>query len=194
VYACGQTSRRKSVSLAHKKVLVPIVATACIELRVRMLTTPAATNASRISATSADPIFAAIEVHRAAYGDLSRALAVLGKLPPPNFKWILPVVNAQATRCLELYRSAAAACVCSSRNRAGRPEEYHRVLSITIRPHVLRRRGTISTPTSKCQGLDRDLYDTDHSRMERESRVLLLQPRSAYKALIPRSLESSPAQ
>jgi hypothetical protein len=33
---------------------------------------------------SADPIFAAIEAHRAAYGDLSRALAVLGKLPPTD--------------------------------------------------------------------------------------------------------------
>ena len=33
---------------------------------------------------SVDPIFAAIEAHRAAYGDLSRALAVLGKLPPTD--------------------------------------------------------------------------------------------------------------
>ena len=33
---------------------------------------------------SADPIFAAIEAHRAAYVDLSRALSVLGKLPPTD--------------------------------------------------------------------------------------------------------------
>ena len=33
---------------------------------------------------SADPILAAIEAHRAAYVELSRALSVLGKLPPTN--------------------------------------------------------------------------------------------------------------
>ena len=54
---------------------------------------------------SADPIFAAIKAHRAAYVDLSRALSVLGKLPPTDPGYQDANTNAE-TAGDEVFRSA----------------------------------------------------------------------------------------
>lgn len=110
---------------------------------------PAVTNASRISATSADPIFAAIEAHRAAYGDLSRALAVLGKLPPtdPGYEEANAITETVGD---EVFRSAhdlakivpttLAGAVALLEyihffNQGGLPESNHELWPYDLGPH-----------------------------------------------------------
>ena len=98
---------------------------------------------------SADPIFAAIEAHRAAYGDLSRALSVLGKLPPtdPGYEGanttaetvgdevfrrahdlakIMPATLAGAVALLEYIQFF---------NQGGLPESNHELWPYDIGPH-----------------------------------------------------------
>ena len=98
---------------------------------------------------SADPIFAAIEAHRAAYVDLSRALSVLGKLPPTDPEYeeanataetaddevfcsahdlakIMPTTLAGAVALLEYIHFF---------NQGGLPESNHELWPYDIGPH-----------------------------------------------------------
>ena len=98
---------------------------------------------------SADPIFAAIEAHRAAYVDLSRALSVLGKLPPTDpgyeeankiaetvddkvfrsaheFAKIMPTTHAGAVALLDYIHFF---------NQGGLPESNHELWPYDIGPN-----------------------------------------------------------
>ena len=98
---------------------------------------------------SADPIFAVIAAHRAAYADLSRALSVLGKLPPtdPGYEEanaiaetvgnkvfrsafdltkIMPTTLAGAVALLEYIHFF---------NQGGLPESNHELWPYDIGPH-----------------------------------------------------------
>ena len=99
--------------------------------------------------SAGDPIFAAIEAHRAAYVDLSRALSVLGKLPPTDLGYEEANTNAETVGD-EVFRSAhdlakimpttLAGAVALLEyihffNQGGLPESNHELWPYDLGPH-----------------------------------------------------------
>jgi len=98
---------------------------------------------------SADPILAAIEAHRAAYVNLSRALSVLGKLPPTDPGYEEANASAEAvgddvfrrahdfTKITPTTLAGAVALLGYIHffNQGGLPESNHELWPYDIGPH-----------------------------------------------------------